>query len=194
MRYKFECVRQRCSIYPRKERGMSMVNYKQKAFPSSVRGVKRGDVYYADFGSVEDAVGHELAKRRPVLIIQNNLGNKKSTTTICLCLSTKCKFGLPYHVHFNDLNIVTRESDICAEQVKTIDQCRLEQYLGNVGSAVMEQVDKALILSLGIKGANITEIASVDEPEEKPELQESLTAFQFMSCCLRRFQAYLMYA
>lgn len=55
--------------------------------------------HYADFGSVEDAVGHELAKKRPVLIIQNNLGNKKSTTTICLCLSTKCKYGLPYHVH-----------------------------------------------------------------------------------------------
>ena len=65
-----------------------------------------------------------MAKRRPVLIIQNNLGNKKSTTTICLCLSTKCKFVLPYHVHFSDLNIVNRESDICAEQIKTIDQCR----------------------------------------------------------------------
>ena len=77
-----------------------MVGGAQKAFPACVRSVKRGDIYYADFGSVEDAVGHELAKKRPVLIIQNNLGNKKSTTTICLCLSTKCKFGLPYHVHF----------------------------------------------------------------------------------------------
>jgi len=124
-----------------------MSNCVQKAFPTCVRSVKRGDVYYADFGSVEDAVGHELAKKRPVLIIQNNLGNKKSTTTICLCLSTKCKYGLPYHVHFNDLNIVNRESDICAEQIKTIGQCRLEQYLGNVGSAVMEQVDRALLIS-----------------------------------------------
>lgn len=129
-----------------------MVSGVQKAFPACVRSVKRGDVYYADFGSVEDAVGHEIAKKRPVLIIQNNLGNKKSTTTICLCLSTKCKFGLPYHVHLNDLRIVNRESDICAEQIKTIDQCRLEQYLGNVGSAVMEQVDRALVISLGIKG------------------------------------------
>ena len=59
-----------------------MVSGVQKAFPACVRSVKRGDVYYADFGSVEDAVGHELAKKRPVLIIQNNLGNKKSTTTI----------------------------------------------------------------------------------------------------------------
>ena len=79
-----------------------MVNCTQKAFPVSVRGIRRGDVYYADFGTIEDAVGHELAKKRPVLIIQNNLGNKKSTTTICLCLSTKCKYGLPFHVRFND--------------------------------------------------------------------------------------------
>ena len=53
------------------------------------------------------------------------------------------------------MNIVNRESDICAEQIKTIDQCRLEQYLGNVGSAVMEQVDRALLISLGIKGTEI---------------------------------------
>ena len=59
-----------------------MVRGVQKALPACVRSVKRGDVYYADFGSVEDAVGHELAKKRPVLIIQNNLGNKKSITTI----------------------------------------------------------------------------------------------------------------
>ena len=108
----------------RKER-QKMISNVQKAFPACVRSVKRGDVYYADFGSVEDAVGHELAKKRPVLIIQNNLGNKKSSTTICLCLSTKCKYGLPYHVHFSDLSVVSRESDICAEQIKTIDQCRL---------------------------------------------------------------------
>ena len=81
-----------------------MVGSVKKAFPACVRSVKRGDVYYADFGSVEDAVGHELAKKRPVLIIQNNLGNKKSTTTICLCLSSKCKYGLPYHVHFGPMS------------------------------------------------------------------------------------------
>lgn len=64
-----------------------MVSGVQKAFPACVRSVKRGDVYYADFGSVEDAVGHELAKKRPVLIIQNNLGNKKSTPLfVCVYL------------------------------------------------------------------------------------------------------------
>lgn len=166
----------------------NMVGGAQKAFPACVRSVKRGDIYYADFGSVEDAVGHELAKKRPVLIIQNNLGNKKSTTTICLCLSTKCKFGLPYHVHFSDLNIVNRESDICAEQIKTIDQCRLEQYLGNVGSAVMEQVDKALVLSLGIRNLDTICEANVEAEDVSEEPQESLTIFQHMGNELRFWQ------
>lgn len=171
----------------RKEK-RNMVSGVQKAFPACVRGIRRGDVYYADFGSVEDAVGHELVKKRPVLIIQNNLGNKKSTTTICLCLSTKCKYGLPYHVHFNDLNIVSRESDICAEQIKTIDQCRLEQYLGNVGSAVMEQVDKALVISLGIKGVDLSDIADVQERDVVEEPQETLSIFQYMGEQLRFWQ------
>lgn len=167
----------------------TMVSGAQKAFPASVRSIRRGDVYYADFGSVEDAVGHELAKKRPVLIIQNNFGNKKSTTTICLCLTTKCKYGIPYHVHFNDLNIVSRESDICAEQIKTIDQCRLEQYLGNVGSAVMEQVDKALIISLGIKHADLSDITTdMQETNVIDEPQESITIFQYMGQQLRFWQ------
>lgn len=166
----------------------NMVGAAQKAFPACVRSVKRGDVYYADFGSVEDAVGHELAKKRPVLIIQNNLGNKKSSTTICLCLSTKCKYGLPYHVRFSDLNIVNRESDICAEQIKTIDQCRLEQFLGNVGSAVMEQVDKALVISLGIKGAELSGNVSVEENEVSEKQQETISMFQYMGQQLRFWQ------
>lgn len=165
-----------------------MVSNAQKAFPACVRSVKRGDVYYADFGNVEDAVGHELAKRRPVLIIQNNLGNKKSTTTICLCLSTKCKYGLPYHVHFNDLSIVTRESDICAEQIKTIDQSRLEQYLGNVGSAVMEEVDKALVISLGIKNVDASNVIAIPDNEVIEEPQETVSIFQHMGEQLRFWQ------
>ena len=159
----------------------------QKAFPACVRSVKRGDVYYADFGSVEDAVGHEIAKKRPVLIIQNNFNNKRAATTICLCLSTKCKYGLPYHVHFNDLSIVNRESDICAEHIKTIDQCRLEQYLGNVGSAVMEQVDRALLISLGIKGTDLA-VVEVEENDVAAEQTETLSTFQSMGQLLRFWQ------
>ena len=88
------------------------------------------------------------------------------------------KIDVTYHVHFNDLNIVSRESDICAEQIKTIDQCRLEQYLGNVGSAVMEQVDKALVLSLGIRNIDTICETTVEAEDVSEEPQESLTIFQ----------------
>lgn len=165
-----------------------MVGNTQKAFPACVRSVKRGDVYYVDFGSVEDAVGHEMAKKRPVLIIQNNLANKKSTTTICLCLSTKCKYGFPYRVHYNDLNIVNRESDICAEQIKTIDQSRLEQYLGNVGNAVMEEVDRALVVSLGIKGVDLSDVVQFEEVQVVEEPYEKESLFQYMGQQLRFWQ------
>ena len=86
------------NIERERKENCNMVRGAQKAFPTCVRSVKRGDVYYADFGSVEDAVGHELAKKRPVLIIQNNLGNKKSNTTICLCLSPSV--NMDYHIMF----------------------------------------------------------------------------------------------
>ena len=86
------------------------------------------------------------------------------------------------------MNIVNRESDICAEQIKTIDQCRLEQYLGNVGSAVMEQVDKALVLSLGIKGIDLSDITELGQSEIVEEPQETLGIFQHMGQQLRFWQ------
>lgn len=65
---------------------------KEKPFyPTGIHGIRRGDIYYVDFGRIEDAVGSETAKKRPVLIVQNNLGNKISDTVICLCLTSRCK-------------------------------------------------------------------------------------------------------
>ena len=83
---------------------------------------------------------------------------------------------------------MSRESDICAEQIKTIDQCRLEQYLGNVGSAVMEKVDRALVISLGIKAAELSNISEVVESEVVEEPQETLGIFQHMGQQLRFWQ------
>ncbi|MDY3997682.1 MAG: type II toxin-antitoxin system PemK/MazF family toxin [Blautia sp.] len=65
---------------------------KEKPFyPTGIHGIRRGDIYYVDFGRIEDAVGSETAKKRPVLIVQNNLGNKISDTVICLCLTPGAK-------------------------------------------------------------------------------------------------------
>ena len=143
----------------------------------ATHAVKRGDIYYADFGEVENAVGRELAKRRPVLIIQNNIGNKVSDTTICLCMSSRCK-QTPYHVRFSDTNIINVPSDICAEQVKTIDKCRLEDYMGNVGERVMKEVDKALALSLGIKDIESCDFTTMSVVE--PVQNELSDTYSFM--------------
>ena len=74
------------------------------------------------------------------------------------------------------------------KSIKTIDQCRVEQYLGNVGSAVMEQVDRALLISLGIKGTEIDSDVEVEEHEVTPEPQETLSIFQSMGQQLRFWQ------
>lgn len=144
---------------------------------NSTHTVKRGDIYYADFGEVENAVGRELAKRRPVLIIQNNLGNKMSDTTICLCMSSRNK-NIPLHVRFSDTNILKLPSDICAEQIKTIDKCRLQEYMGNVGDRVMKEVDKALVLSLGMKDVDFD---SLDDVVIEESIMSNVTeAYSFM--------------
>lgn len=157
-----------------------MKNQAKSFLPTGVHGVRRGDIYYVDFGTIEDSVGRETAKKRPVLIIQNNLGNKMSDTTICLCMSSRHKENSPYHVFFGDTNIVKVPSDICAEQIKTIDKCRLEMYMGNVGERTMREVDKAIALSLGIKVSkdgelDISELSLVEEPQE-----ECTSAYQFL--------------
>lgn len=92
-----------------------MKNKENTFYPAGIHGIRRGDIYYVDFGKVENAVGHEAEKKRPVLIVQNNLGNKVSDTVICLCLTSRCKGNIPYHVYYSDMNIVKVPSDICAE-------------------------------------------------------------------------------
>lgn len=154
---------------------------KEKPFyPTGIHGIRRGDIYYVDFGRIEDAVGSETAKKRPVLIVQNNLGNKISDTVICLCLTSRCKGNIPYHVYYNDMNIVKVPSDICAEQIQTIDKCRLIDYCGNVGERVMNEVDHALAHSLGMKHSEDGNL-ELDSAEPVEIVQEaSVSAYRFL--------------
>lgn len=154
---------------------------KEKTFyPAGIHGIRRGDIYYVDFGKIEDVVGREAAKKRPVLIVQNNLGNKVSDTVICLCLTSKCKGNTPYHVYYRDSNILKVPSDICAEQIQTIDKCRLLEYCGNVGERVMQEVDHALAHSLGMKHSDdgSLELEKVETPELIQE--EPISAYRFL--------------
>lgn len=157
-----------------------MIKKEKTFYPTGIHGIRRGDIYYVDFGKIEDVVGREAAKKRPVLIVQNNLGNKVSDTVICLCLTSRCKGSTPYHVYYRDTNILKVPSDICAEQIQTIDKCRLMEYCGNVGERVMQAVDHALAHSLGMKHSDdgSLELEEVETPEIVQE--EPVSAYCFL--------------
>lgn len=114
--------------------------------------VKRGDVFFADLSPV---VGSEQGGQRPVLIVQNDVGNKYSPTVIVAAITAKItKAKLPTHVeiHKEDVGLI-KDSVVLLEQVRTIDKRRLIQKLGSLSPELMEQVDVALMVSLGLYNA-----------------------------------------
>jgi mRNA interferase MazF len=111
--------------------------------------VRRGEIYYADLSL---ALGSEQGGSRPVLIVQNDIGNKNAPTTIVAPITSKLtKRPLPTHVPVSkNIEGLVCESVILLEQVRTIDKQRLKEKLGAVPSEVMEKVNKALRISLGL--------------------------------------------
>jgi mRNA interferase MazF len=114
-----------------------------------MREIKRGDIYYADLSPV---IGSEQGGNRPVLIIQNDIGNKYSPTTIAAVItSRKTKANLPTHVWLNGECGLTKESMVECEQVRTIDKKRLKQYIGSISQEVMKEIDLGLKISFNLK-------------------------------------------
>lgn len=111
--------------------------------------VKRGDVFFADLSPV---VGSEQGGQRPVLIVQNDVGNKYSPTVIVAAITAKIsKAKLPTHVeiHKEDVGLL-KDSVVLLEQIRTIDKKRLIQQLGTLSPDLMEKVDLALLISMGL--------------------------------------------
>ena len=111
--------------------------------------VRRGDIYYADLSPV---VGSEQGGIRPVLVIQNNIGNRHSPTIICAAITSKMnKAKLPTHIEIStrDYNIV-KNSVILLEQIRTIDKQRLKEYVCHIDSSRMKKVDEAICVSLNL--------------------------------------------
>ncbi len=109
--------------------------------------MKRGDIYYADLRPV---VGSEQGGIRPVIIIQNDMGNRHSPTVICAAITSRMnKAKLPTHVELdsNKCDIV-KDSVILLEQLRTIDKKRLKDKVCHVDKEIIEKVDKALLISL----------------------------------------------
>ena len=114
------------------------------------RKIKRGDIYYADLRPV---VGCEQGGIRPVVILQNNTGNRFSPTTIAAVITSRDgKHPIPTHIHIDrQFHGLHRDSMILLEQVRTLDQKRLREYIGCPDKATLAAVDRGLIVSLGMK-------------------------------------------
>lgn len=114
--------------------------------------VKRGDIYYADLSPV---IGSEQGGIRPVLIVQNDVGNKYSPTVIAAAItSQKYKNSLPTHIRVNaDGCGLAKDSIVLLEQVRTLDKKRLKERMGNLDDIDMDRIDKALSVSFGLGGA-----------------------------------------
>ena len=113
--------------------------------------IKRGDIYYADLSPV---VGSEQGGVRPVLIVQNDVGNKFSPTVIAAAItSQRDKTNLPTHIKVDaDGCGLSKDSIVLLEQVRTIDKQRLKEKMGSLDVTSMNAIDKALSFSFGLGG------------------------------------------
>ena len=115
--------------------------------------IKRGDMFYADLSPV---VGSEQGGIRPVVIIQNDVGNKYSPTVITVAITSQLgKTKLPTHIAIDSKNVGLKiDSVILAEQVRTIDKSRLKEKIGHIeDKKMMEKIDNALEVSIGLQVA-----------------------------------------
>jgi mRNA interferase MazF len=126
--------------------------------------VQRGDIYYADLSPV---VGSEQGGIRPVLIVQNDIGNRFSPTVIAAAItSQKDKAQLPTHIHVHSgENGLAKDSIVLLEQIRTLDKKRLKEKMGHLTPAIMSRVNSAISVSFGLD----------DEKEARQRLSQNET-------------------
>jgi mRNA interferase MazF len=111
--------------------------------------VKRGDIFYADLSPV---IGSEQGGVRPVLVVQNDVGNRYSPTVICAAITSQInKAKLPTHIEIDSQQYtLVKDSVILLEQVRTIDKKRMREKICRLDDRIMKKVDKALLISFGL--------------------------------------------
>lgn len=111
--------------------------------------VKRGDIFYADLSPV---VGSEQGGIRPVLIVQNDVGNKYSPTVIAAAITSRInKAKMPTHIELlANIYGLNKDSVVLLEQIRTIDKRRLREKIGKLDTGMMDRVDGALFVSFGL--------------------------------------------
>ena len=111
--------------------------------------IKRGDIYYADLSPV---VGSEQGGLRPVLIVQNDIGNKYSPTVIAAAITSRMsKTKLPTHIDIYASEVgLAKDSVVLLEQIRTLDKRRLREKMGHLTPSVMQKIDTAISVSFGL--------------------------------------------
>ncbi len=112
-----------------------------------IRQIHRGDIFYCDLSPI---VGSEQDGVRPVIVVQNNIGNCHSPTVIIVPLTTKHKKRLPTHVEITSVDKISDESIALLEQIRTVDKSRLLEYVDKISEDELYQVDKSINVSLGL--------------------------------------------
>lgn len=132
--------------------------------------IKRGDIFYADLSPV---VGSEQGGLRPVLIVQNDIGNRYSPTVIAAAITSRLgKNKLPTHIDVSRSDTVDRDmfglakdSVILLEQIRTLDKKRLKEKMGHLDERLMRRVDDAITISFGLGDSSRVYAAREEEPE-----------------------------
>ena len=116
--------------------------------------VKRGDIFYADLSPV---VGSEQGGTRPVLIVQNDTGNRHSPTVIAAAITSQTgKARLPTHISLAGHDVgLTKDSVVLLEQIRTLDKRRLRERMGRVDGELMERIDAAIAVSFGLQNTQL---------------------------------------
>lgn len=112
--------------------------------------IKRGDIFYADLSPV---IGSEQGGVRPVLIVQNDIGNKYSPTVIAAAITSQInKAKLPTHIEIGAMEYgLSKDSVILLEQIRTIDKMRIREKIGRLDDELMEKVNDAISISFGLQ-------------------------------------------
>lgn len=109
--------------------------------------IKRGDIWMADLRI--GTIGSEQGEVRPVLVVQNDVGNKFSPTVTVVPLTSRTKTNLPTHVEIND-SCLPVLSTALVEQIRTIDKQRLIKHMGKLNENVMNKINKAIVIQMGL--------------------------------------------
>ncbi len=130
---------------------------------------RRGDIYYVDLSPVK---GSEQGGFRPVIVIQNNTGNRYSPTLIVAIVTTKVnkKVSFPTHHLIDNNRAFSQPSEVMLEQIRTIDKCRIDRYLGKVSEEDMCAIDDALLTSLALEYVKETNVKSINSDGLSPKL------------------------